>query len=281
MGGWFYRLFRVLGIRAVGLCAWVVSSCWFLIFPKQLANSLSFYRALLPDLGLFGRLRLAWHQYHSFAALFSERLLLDKGGAIPYESSGFEHLEAAQGGILVMSHVGSWEIAVRLLAKRGLDVMLFMGRRPDEAVEGVQKQEVRQSDVAVVAVERKGADPLVALEGLRHLKAGGLVSMTGDRLWPGVEDIVEVPFLGGRIRLPATPFRLALVAGVPLFFFFAFRGKAGQYIIEARPPMRLPAVRRSDRAAVMEKAARDYAALLESAARQHPEQWYHFESFLR
>jgi len=264
----------------MALLAWLVSSCWFVIFPRRLANSLRFYRALFPAVGPWGRLRLAWHQYHSFAALFAERLLLDRGGTIPYESSGFEHLGSARGGIMVMSHAGSWEIAVRLLARRGLDVMLFMGRRPDEAVEGVQKQEVQQSDVAVVAVERKGADPMVALEGLRHLKAGGLVSMTGDRLWPGVEDVVQVPFLGGVIRLPATPYRLALVANVPLFFFFAFRTGRKRYAIRCSPPVHLPPARRSERAAVIEKAARDYAALLEAAAREHPEQWYHFEEML-
>jgi len=265
----------------MALLAWFVSSGWFVIFPVRLANSLRFYKALFPELGLGARLCLAWRQYHSFAALFSERLLLDNGGEIPYESSGFEHIEAARGGIMVMSHVGSWEIAVRLLAKRGLPVMLFMGQRPDEAVEGVQKQEVQQSDVAVVAVKRKGADPLVALEGLRHLKAGGLVSMTGDRLWPGVEDIVEVPFPGGRIRLPATPFRLALVAAVPLFFFFAFRIGSGRYAISVSPPVHLPAACRKDRAAIVAKAAGDYAALLADAARKHPEQWYHFEEMLR
>jgi lauroyl/myristoyl acyltransferase len=277
VGGWFYRVFRALGLRSVALFAWFISSCWFVIFPRRLANSLRFYKALFPTMGLGGRLRLAWRQYHSFAALFSERLLLDKGGEIPYESSGFEHLEAASGGIMVMSHAGAWEIAVRLLARQGLDVLLFMGRRPDEAVEGVQKQEVEQSDVAVVAVERKGADPLIALEGLRHLKAGGLVSMTGDRLWPGVEDVVEVPFLNGTIRLPATPFRLALVANVPLYFFFAFRIGRRRYAIRCTPPMYLPPARRKERSAVIDKAARDYAALLETVAREHPEQWYHFE----
>jgi len=53
------------------------------------------------------------------------------------------------------------------------------------------------------------------LEGIKFLREGGIVSMTGDRLW-GEQSYVIVDFLGHEAKLPDTPHLFALMTGAPL-----------------------------------------------------------------
>ena len=61
----------------------------------------------------------AWRQFQNFTTVFLDRYLLHDSDTITYTFEGREHLiEAVQqgrGGILLMSHMGNWEVAARLL----------------------------------------------------------------------------------------------------------------------------------------------------------------------
>ena len=64
---------------------------------------------------------------------WSGRQLFQEFDDIAYTSEGLEHLEQAlqkkSGGILLMSHMGNWEIAAHLLKReqQGLRLLLYMG----------------------------------------------------------------------------------------------------------------------------------------------------------
>jgi len=279
-----YKLLRLLGTRTVRLFSWLISTGYFLFLPKRLATSLRFYRALSPEQGLLFRLKCAWRQYHNFAALFAERLLIEQDGTFDYESTGWEHLEEAagenRGGIIVMSHLGNWETAARMLRRRKLKIMLYLGTKDREQIEGVQKSALEGDDVALVAVGADGGSALEGLEALKWLRKGGLISLTGDRLWKPDQPSAEAMFLNHRVRLPTAPFRLALVAGVPVFFFFGLGMGKGRYHLSVTAPMHLKPASRADREATVARAVQEYASLLETMVRKHPCQWYHFEEFL-
>ena len=146
MIAWLYRLFaglsRVRGLCVLGLFAWFGSTGYFLFKPGRVRISLGFYRALFPQRSGCFRLGLVWRQFHGFASLFSERQRLSQGGDFVAERIGFEHVEKINrdksGGILLMSHVGAWEMAARIFKRRQVPLMLFMGQRPKEQVEKMQ-----------------------------------------------------------------------------------------------------------------------------------------------
>jgi len=289
----FYRLLAALARRLGNwvflMMAWFVAAGYFLFFPRRRAVSVDFYETLFPGRGRRHALACAWRQYHAFVRVFLDRFRLAEGETIPTTCEGWEHIAAAarssRGAVVLMSHLGGWEIAARLLQERGREVpgmrlMLYLGQKDREQIEGRQKRAVAESGIRVVAVPENAQAALEILDGLTFLREGGLVSLTGDRLWGREQRAVTVRFAGGRARIPETPFVLALASEAPLIIFFGWRTGAGGFHLVAKPPLTVAAATRAERAAAIQAAAQAYADLLAETVRAHPDQWFHFTPFL-
>ena len=289
----FYRgltaLARRFGSWIFLLVAWHVATGYFVLYPGRVAVSVRFYRGLFPGRGRRHALWCAWRQYHHFVHVFLDRFLLGEGSELETTCEGWEHIaEAAQsgkGGIILMSHVGSWEIAARLLQRRGqshpgMRLLLYLGAKHREQIEKRQKKSVEKSGIRVISVPEEGGSAMDILEGLNFLKEGGLVSLTGDRLWGRDPKTVTVRFAGGRARVPEIPYILAMISGAPLLIFFGYRMGPGRYHLIAKPPLHVAPASRSERGAAIQAAAQSYADLLVETVRSHPYEWFHFESFL-
>jgi predicted LPLAT superfamily acyltransferase len=290
----FYRCLVVLarrfGSRIFLLMAWPVATGYFILFPRRVAVSVRFYRRLFPGRGRLHALRCAWRQYHHFVHVFLDRFRLAEGDDLPTTYEGWEHIvtaaESGRGGVILMSHVGSWEIAARLLSRYGrnhpcMRLLLYLGAKHREQIERRQKKSVEQSGIRVVSVPEDGGSATDILEGLHFLREGGLVSLTGDRLWSREQRAVTVRFAGGEARIPEIPFILAMLSGAPLLIFFAYRTEGGAYHLVTKPPLCVAAASRAERSEAVTTAAQAYADLLAETVRAHPDEWYHFESFLR
>jgi len=273
MGNWVFRFF-----------AWWVATGFFCFSPRRVAVSVSFYQVLFPDRGRLAALKQAWRQYHSFTSLFLDRILLLEEGRLAHSSEGLEILTAAvekgTGGILLMSHFGNWEVAAHLLRRKGLKLLLYLGKKHKEQIEGAQKKSLEQQGIRVIAVDENGGSPLDIVEGIRFLKEGGLVSLTGDRLWGREQRTVAVSFLGHEALLPEAPHVLAMLSGAPLFVFLSFRNAQGGYSFTLSPPLYVKAANRQERGQAVRDSAQAYAMTLEAAVRKYPNEWYHFEHFL-
>lgn len=289
MRTFFYRcvilLSKVAGTWIFVAYAWIVATGFFLLFPLRVRNSVRFYRIVFPDRSPTFHLRCAWEQFHSFADLFLGHFLLREYPDITYTSQGWEHLEQAlrerRGGILLMSHMGNWEIAAHLLTRKhdGIKLLLYMGAKHKEQLERIQKESLSQSGIRIVAVDHRGGSPLDIVEGVRFIDSGGLVSLTGDVVWKEDQRTAPVTFLGHEVLLPATPHLLALLSGAPLFIFFAFRAGDRQYHFTVSEPIYIQAASRSERTEAIRRSAQRYANILEETLRKNPTQWYHFEPF--
>jgi len=275
---------RILGPWVFRVFSRFVSTGYFLLFPGRVAIGMRFYSALFPGKNRLYYLWLTWRQFHGFTDVFLDRFLLQSSGDISYTSDGWEIMEQAAknrtGGIVVMSHMGSWDVAAHLLHKRGLRLLLYMGARDREQLEKMQKETLAGTGLKIVTVSEEGGTPFDILEGLGFLKDGGLVSLTGDRIWTKAQRTVPVSFLGHRVLLPEAPHSIALLSGVPLFIFFAFRTGSRAYHFSISEPIRVAAPSRAERSRAVRESAQKYADILADKAKQFPLQWYHFEKFL-
>jgi len=276
-GAWFFRF-----------SAWFVATGYFLFFPFRVAESVRFYRALYPERGRLYALGCAWRQYHNFTGVFLDRFLLQDTediGSISYSSHGRWNLDNAidgkTGGVVLMSHVGNWEMAAHILKKKRPDMplLLYMGIKHKERIERMQKESLAQSGIRIIAVGEE-ASPFDIIEGIQWLRSGGLVSITGDVVWHEDQRTVPAEFLGHRIRLPETPHLLALMSGAPLFLLFTLRNHEGQYACSISDPIYVRADNRSERGAAIQESVQKYASVLEETVREHPLEWYHFRRFL-
>ena len=273
MGSWLLR--TVVAIVATG---------YFVLLPRRLGHSVRLYRALYPDRSWLFALALAFRQYQDFAAVYWERQEIDRRSDVHFESEGTHHVteakSAGRGAILLMSHVGRWEIGARLLAKQESDLVLLMGgEAPDGARAGVD-QDLRGAGLGVVTVRRGRESDFNVLRISQILRKGGVVSLAADRAI-GQARMLELPFLGHTVRIGAAPFALALSSGAPLLVVFAVKTGPWRYRFSCDPPVVLTAQCPADRPRVMQQAAMDYLGRLHDIIKAHPEQWQHFGEFLR
>jgi len=267
--------------------AWCVATCYYLLFPRRVAASAAFYRALLPGRGRWFYLRCAWKQFHHFTGVFLDRFLLQSGQALTFTCDGLEHLDAVLdrggGGIILMSHVGNWEIAAYVLKRHRADLslLLYMGEKQKEQIEKIQKQNLSESGVRIIVAGAAAGTPYDTVEGVQHLKKGGLVSLAGDMVWHAAQRTVPVRFVNRRVDLPAGPHVFAMVAGVPLFHFYSYRTGPRSYHFTIKEPLYVNPASRAERQAAIQASAQAYAESLEGFVRQHPFEWFHFRSLFK
>jgi predicted LPLAT superfamily acyltransferase len=288
----FYRcLMFISGFTGAWLFkagAWWVASGYFFLFPQRVGTSINFYKALFPERTFIYHLICAWRQFHNFTTVFLDRWLARNPGSITFSQEGREHLESlvrsGSGGIMLMSHLGNWELGASYLGSRTdgppIKLLLYLGEKQGEQIEGLQKKALALQGVKIVATKQDEPSPFDLVEGVRFLKEGGFVSMTGDRLWSAAQRSVAVNFLGQKARIPEAPFQFALLSGAPLIIFFINRMGNGRYHCTLFPPYAVAAASRSERAEAIQQAAQQYAGILETMVRRHPFEWYHFERFI-
>ena len=187
LGVWFFRTF-----------SWFIATGYFLLFPARVAHSMKFYRALFPERNLLYYLYCVWKQYHNFTNVYTHRFVARWKDEAEFTKDGWEYLDEAvgkkTGAIIVMSHIGNWELAAQKLNHKGLPVMLYLGAKHKEQIERIQKEKLAESGIKIVATSDQESSPFALLEGINFLRAGGIVSMTGDRVW-GDQRSVTVNFL--------------------------------------------------------------------------------------
>jgi predicted LPLAT superfamily acyltransferase len=288
MNGFWYTLLvrfaNLAGSWFFVLVARIIATGYF-VFSGRAPESRRFYAALFPEQGRLYHLWCTFRQYQNFTTIHFDRFLLAKAGPATFTAEGWEHMAAVsgqQGAILLMSHLGNWEMAATLLKqqKKDLRLLLYMGRKEKEGVERVQKEQLRRSGITIIAADKENSSPFTAVEGIRFLQSGGLVSMAGDIVWRGDQRKVRVTFLGHDAYLPEAPFIFALVSGAPLLVFFVFRTGKNSYHFNLSEPITIQPTSRQARPAAIARAAQHYADLLEKSLRKHPFEWYHFDRFI-
>jgi lauroyl/myristoyl acyltransferase len=278
-----FYLTRWLGLWFFRVLSWFIATGYFFLFPVRVANSFEFYRTLFPRHGFFYHLWCAWKQYHKFTDVYIHRFIRLDEEDIEYIKEGWEYLEDAvkkkTGAILLMSHIGNWELAAQTLNNKGLPIMLYLGAKHEEQIEHIQKQLLAKSGIRVVVTSEDEKSPFALIEGINFLREGGIVSMTGDRLW-GDQSYVTVNFLGHEVNLPDTPHLFALMTGAPLMTFFVYQETIGKYHIKVSKGRQVVAATRGDRKRAVQESVQAYAEDLSQFAREHPFEWHHFEPFL-
>jgi lauroyl/myristoyl acyltransferase len=271
-GAWFFHTF-----------SWFIATGYFFLFPVRVAHSLKFYRALFPTRDFSYHLYCAWKQYHNFTTVYLHRFVALNEDEIEFTKQGWEYLDEAvekkTGAIVVMSHIGNWELAAQMLSRKGLPIMLYLGAKHKEQIERMQKETLAKSGIKIVATSDKESSPFALLEGISFLREGGIVFITGDRLW-GNQRAIMVNFLGHQTQLPDTPHLFALMSGAPLMTFFVYQDAVGKYQIKVSRGRKVFAATRVDRKKAVLESAQAYADEVMQMAREHPGQWYHFEPFL-
>jgi KDO2-lipid IV(A) lauroyltransferase len=185
--------------------------------------------------------------------------------------SGMERYEEIRrlrrGAILVTAHLGLFETAIITLLKREPRVHVVFQRDRFPAFEKLRAEQHARLGVIEAPVD----DGIPMWMRLRDaLLADDVVLMQGDRVMPG-QSGVAAPFLGGHMRVPTGPVKLARITGAPVVPAFAIKTPDNRVrvyldepiIVENHPPLELP----------IDPVVLHLTAVIERFVKEYPEQW--------
>jgi KDO2-lipid IV(A) lauroyltransferase len=124
-----------------------------------------------------------------------------------------------RGAILVTAHLGLFETAIITLMKREPRVHVVFQRDRFPVFEKLRAAQHARLGIIEAPVD-EGIPTWMRLRDA--LLADDVVLMQGDRVMPG-QSGVEAPFLGGRVRVPTGPVKLARITGAPVVPAFAIK----------------------------------------------------------
>jgi predicted LPLAT superfamily acyltransferase len=279
------RVSLLLGSWPIRFFAWWIATGYFLFRPSRRRSSVRLYQVIFPNRRPWYYLYCTWHQFHSFAATYADRIEIDGRKGVTTSTQGREGIvEAARrgsGGIILMSHLGSYEVAARAFQELGLRLLIIMGEKEAKQVARDQREALKARGIYIQVATAKEDFLFGGLEAIKFVREGGFVSLAGDLVWTDQRSLLSVRLFDHEVGFSAGPHLLALVSGAPLFTMFTFRVKRGRHQIIMSPPREVKAPSRSERSAALQASAQAYASALEEMVRRHPFQWYIFEPIFR
>ena len=274
-----------LGSWPIRFFAWWIATGYFLFRSSRRRSSIGLYQAIFPNRKGWYYLYCTWRQFHSFAATFAERIEFRRKKGVTASTQGggalVETARRGSGGIILMSHLGSFEIAAGAFRKRGLRLLLIMGEKEARQVDRHERESMKAQGIDIHVVTAKDDFLFGGTEAIQFLREGGFVSIAGDLAWTEQRAHLPVTFFDREVGLPRGPHLLALVSKAPLFTLFTIRADGGKYLNILSPSREVKASSRTDRSAALQASAQAYANALEEMVRRHPFQWYIFEPFFR
>lgn len=221
---------------------------------------------------------------HEFAVNLFDRMVAWGGGLgnVAFEHTGSEHLfrlaREGRGGLLVGSHLGSFDM-MRLLAGRyGLTINVLMFTRHAERVNAFFEELDPESRVRVIQMDPGSVR--TAFQVRACLGRGEFVGILADRPDQGVRERAHATrFLGREALFPLRPFLLAALLGAPLLLAVCVRRGESRYFAVVEPLWEPRPVPRAEREACAHELAERYVRRLEARCLEAPFQWFNFYDF--
>lgn len=283
----FYRTF---GRRASVALLRPIVAYFFVTGRASRPASLDYLRTLWSTprgreaLGEPPGLRHVFRHLHSFAENLLDRMILWSGDeeSITIADHGREHLEAlvraGRGGILLSSHIGSFDMLRALSAQTGIKLNVLMFTRHAVRINSFFERLQSGRNLRLIRFEPGTLD--AAFEMRAAIARGEFVGILGDRVWPSEQDrTVEVSFLGRPARLPLGPFLLQGVLGCAMLYTSCIRTGPGRYTATTRVFAPEGAVPRAEREKHAEQLVQKFAGILEDGCVEAPYQWFNFFPF--
>jgi predicted LPLAT superfamily acyltransferase len=252
---------------------------WYVAFHPGVRRA---SRDYLPRVGVRPTLGAVYRHVLTFARVTLDRLFFAKGDARPFEiaTHGEEHLARLRaerrGALLVLAHLGSFEVMRTLSAERSFALNIVGYFRNARMINATLRALNPAVDARLIEIAPRDVGFVFEIE--RRLAAGELVGTMADRVGFDGKS-AAVPFLGGTARLPTGPWLLAAALGCPVYVAFGLYSEPNRYDLYCEPLAERVALPRGGREEAAAELAARYAARLEHYCRLAPLNWFNFYDF--
>jgi predicted LPLAT superfamily acyltransferase len=225
-----------------------------------------------------------WHvfrHFYCFAATILDRVYLLRGEferfrvAIHGRELLQRQIETGKGGILLGSHLGSFEVLRAIgVMERGFPLKVLMDTAHNQNIS--RFFDALNPTIAATVIVPDRPDTLIKVR--ESLGAGCFVGMLGDRVF-GAEKTTQCRFFGAPATFPAGPIVLAAMMHCPVVLFFGLYRDGNRYEIYFEHFADEIMLDRDHRAEQIQSWMQRYATRLEHYASLAPYNWFNFYSF--
>ena len=275
----FFRLLLKCG--GFGFAVWfsrIVAWFYARFDRKAFAVSEEYLKLRFPEDA--GNRRKMRRHFHKLLCELAKNLLISyrmgSGDKLPLEEEGVEYLPPADGSgvVVVFAHFDCWQAAMELMNLKSDRVINIMAR-PDRNGNFDKFLALHdRRDFNVISTDGFSGG---LIEASAALERGEVVIVMGDRPVPGTAEI-EADYLGGKIRLPLSPWMLAARSEVPAIPVFAELMEKPRRIVVSycRPITFKAAAGRRIRPDDLKEGVAEYVKELEEAAMRQPYRVFRF-----
>ncbi|HZF26487.1 MAG TPA: hypothetical protein VEZ88_09530 [Steroidobacteraceae bacterium] len=270
----------LLGRPLMRLLLWPIVLYFFLTGRDARRASRDYLRRVLEH---EPRAQDILRHFHTFAVVFIDRvyLLSDREEKLQIDARVAEDalrtIREKQGCLLLVAHFGSFE-ALRIKGTRRAEapIRIVLDRQVGRMAMSLLERLNPVLAARIIDASRRG--PGLMLDIKQAVEAGHIVGIMADRARAD-ERSISVTFLGGSIRIPAGPWIIAGMLGVPVLLGFGIYRGGSQYecrlqLFEQR--IDFPRERREQ---VLQDCAQRFAARLEQQVREAPYNWFNFHDY--
>ncbi len=278
LGMWIFKLIlRVFGLNGAYLLLEVVSIHYLLFDREAVSTCLNYIEKRFPQSTALANY---WHINRIFVN--QGRQLIDRYASTQYPDY-FEYddintkeaiqvlQESKKGVVLLTSHVGNWQVALRQTEHLKKDICIVMLPEDNPAVREFLKigeQETKPVEV----IDPEGYFGGV-IEMMQALKKGKLVCIMGDRGYGF--DTLEVLFLGTPAYFPYGAFYVAAAAGSPVVALLTHKISKRKYMVDISNIWYPSYNSEKNKKEQLAKWVKEYVNVLEAFTEKHP-----YECFL-
>ena len=263
-------LFNLIGEKASFRLASFLGGALYLFARKTRASTLNSIRIVFPDIGRNEAERIAKsafvHQTKTFVELLRYPCLNRKEILRKVRISGIENLRKAllneKGVILLVPHLGNWEILGATLGLLGYNVYsFFLDARIDSIGELLNSFRESKGIKLIARAELK--------KSVKVLKNNALLGVIADQ--DGGENGVYTDFFGKTVSAPRGPASLARRTGATVLPMYVVRNIDDTYTMVIQRPIFLK--KTSGKEEDINRYTREFLRIYEKIILQFPEQW--------
>jgi predicted LPLAT superfamily acyltransferase len=280
------QVYRIFGRRGFSICLFPIMCYYYLIRKEARQASRQYLHKIKPLLPPEQRASLTPLRH---LLMFGE-ILLDKllgwMGQITMEDVVFESPDtirqidiSRKGGIIVVSHLGNFEICNALANKvPDLRLTVLVYTRHAKKFNTLLKNVASGDDVEILQVT--DMSPATVMMFAQRISSGGYIVIAGDRTpATGQGRVSTVEFLGDLAPLPQGPFILAGLLKCPVYLMFCLKQQTKYHIYAELFKEDLKFDDRKARQQNLQTTVQEYAARLEYYCTKAPLQWFNFFPF--
>ena len=186
----------------------------------------------------------------------------------------FDLMRTGRGVIILNAHIGNWQMALSLLTESPVQINAHMRYDEEAAAKHWFDLQDRPCPFNIIRSDDTFGGMLEASAALLN---GEAIVMMGDRWNPGTRS-AEVVFMGGKVRLPVSPYYLASATGALIIVLFSACTGRRSYRVDIQDVLDVPSDVKNDPKRLAEFAER-YARHLEEFVSRYPLQWYNFYDY--